>query len=59
MNNAEALELTPTWAAVLPILLAGVERGDQKAREAAKIELRRMADAADKWNARNQPETPA
>lgn len=51
----KTIEATPTWAAVLPILLMGLE-GDEVARKAAHSELRRMAEAADKWNAAQQQE---
>lgn len=45
------IDMTPTWSNVLPLLLAAMEHGTTVGRDAAKIELRRMAQAADKWNA--------
>ena len=45
------VDMTPTWAAVLPILMAGLEYGDDEGRKAARSELVRMAGAADKFNA--------
>src|ERR1043165_7743344 len=43
------LDLTPKWADVLPILLEGV-RDNHRCADAC-IELNRMAEAADRWNA--------
>lgn len=45
----EAIDLTPTWAAVLPILLAAVEDGTAEGRKIAREELARMAGFADKY----------
>ena len=55
--EAIKIDVTPTWSAVLPLLLAGMEHGTNEARDAAKIELRRMAAAADKWNAHARKDT--
>jgi hypothetical protein len=44
------IDLTPTWSGILPALLALLEAGGE-ARATAEKELRKMADAADKWNA--------
>ncbi len=44
------IDATPTWAAILPILLAVLEDGDAEGRKMARAELRRMADAADAYN---------
>lgn len=58
------IDLTPTWADVLPLLLASIESGNSVAHDAAKKELQRMATAADNYNdfvSRSQetkPETP-
>lgn len=45
----ETIDLTPTWAAVLPILLAAVEDGTAEGRKIAREELARMAGLADKY----------
>jgi hypothetical protein len=50
-NLAGAIDLTPTWRGIIPLLLAGIESGTDKGRAIALAELARMADAADKWNA--------
>lgn len=41
------VDLTPTWSAILPILLEAAHTPDNKGREAAMIELKRMAEIAD------------
>ena len=46
----ETIDLTPTWAAVLPALLAVIEDGTDEGRKMAREELARMAQAADKYN---------
>lgn len=46
----ETIDLTPTWAAVLPVLLAAIENGTDEGRRMAREELARMAQAADKYN---------
>lgn len=67
INNNEILEVidcTPTWEGLLPMLLEvyGQQYGKRrsqytvrpetvKALDNLKIEFRRMAQAADKWNA--------
>lgn len=45
----ETIDLTPTWAAVLPILLTAVEDGTFEGRKIAREELARMAGLADKY----------
>jgi len=44
-----AVDLTPTWEGILPLLLAAYNSDTYKARTAAEQELRRMAKLADKW----------
>jgi hypothetical protein len=43
-------DITPTWKGILPLLLAAYKDGTDKGREIAKLELQRMAEAADLWN---------
>jgi hypothetical protein len=50
----ETIELTPTWQGVLPILLAALEDGTKEGKRIAREELRRMAEAADKFNELNK-----
>ena len=45
LEAAEYIDVTPTWAGILPLLLAGAENGVQSARE----ELLRMARLADAY----------
>jgi hypothetical protein len=46
-----AINLTPTWAAVLPVLITAIEIGTDEGRRLARQELARMAQAADQYNA--------
>lgn len=48
--EVETIDMTPTWADVLPILILGLDSGNAEGRKVAREELKRMADAADKWN---------
>lgn len=41
----EYIDVTPTWRAIVPLLLAGFEAGSSAARE----ELYRMAELADRY----------
>lgn len=51
LDTAETIDMTPTWAAVLPIYIACLEDGTEAGKRAAREELARMAAAADRWNA--------
>ena len=46
----ETIDLTPTWSGILPGLLAVIENGTGEGRQMARVELARMAQAADKYN---------
>jgi hypothetical protein len=49
----ETVNITPTWTAMLPVLLVLALEGDTgEARETARQELRRMAKLAD-WAVEN------
>jgi len=50
INPMKKIDVTPTWSAVLPALLAVIQNGKPEAIEIAEAELKRMADAADKYN---------
>jgi hypothetical protein len=57
-NEIETIDCTPTWAEILPtwlMLYRQAITGDctnpTLVRENAEKEFRRMAEAADKWNA--------
>ena len=41
------IDCTPTWAAILPILLLALEQGTEAGKSAAREELTRMAAIAD------------
>jgi ABC-type transporter Mla subunit MlaD len=44
------VDVTPTWADIVEILLNAVENGNAKQQEAARAEIRRMATIADAYN---------
>lgn len=48
----EYVDLTPTWRAVVPLLIAAVEAGSSEARK----ELYRMAGLADRYVAMTEKE---
>ena len=47
----ETIDCTPTWAGILPALLALIENGSAEGRRTAREELARMAALADERNA--------
>ena len=46
-NGKTYIDMTPTWAEILPALLMVLEDGTPKGRAEVKEELRRMAAIAD------------
>lgn len=46
-ETQRVVDITPTWAGVLPVLLAAYSAGTDEGRRMAEIELRRMAKLAD------------
>ena len=48
---AETIDMTPTWAGLLPALLALAEGSTAAGKKTAREEFARMAQAADNWNA--------
>lgn len=49
------IDVTPTWAAIMPLLRAAVENGTATGRAMAWAEFERMAVAADTWNRMAMP----
>jgi hypothetical protein len=47
------IDMTPTWRALLPIMCAVLENEDatEENKQMIREEFRRMAQAADQWNA--------
>ena len=43
----ETIDVTPTWAGLLPAMLMVLEQGNAKAKQEIKAELQRMARIAD------------
>lgn len=50
-QKRERLVLAPIWAGVLPALIAVLQNGTEEGQRMAARELRRMAEAADSYNA--------
>ena len=50
LDNVRVIDCTPTWAALLPVYIAVLEDGSEAGRVAARVELARMAEAADRYN---------
>ena len=48
-NTTQTVDVTPTWRALVPLLVALAE--NPNTQHDALMELGRMAEAADKWNA--------
>lgn len=48
---ASQIDFTPTWRGVLPYLMLGLEQGNEEGKKLARLELAKMAEAADLWNA--------
>jgi hypothetical protein len=48
------IDLTPTWAGVMPILLEAYEHGEPEGRKIAREELMRLAQSMDEVNARSK-----
>lgn len=49
--NTKTIDITPTWADILPTYLAVIKDGNAQGHKVAREELQRMAQAADKLNA--------
>jgi hypothetical protein len=45
------VDLTPTWSGILPLFITALTEGNAAAQATARLELARMADLADKYNA--------
>lgn len=50
LDNVKVIDCTPTWASLLPVYIAALEDGSEAGRVAARAELARMAEAADRYN---------
>ena len=49
-KETETFNLTPTWEALLPVMLLVLENGSTESKEEIKGELKRMAKGADLYN---------
>ena len=50
-DKPRTIDITPTWAALLPVFRAVLDNGTDEGKRMAWEELARMAEAADQWNA--------
>jgi len=46
---AKLIDITPTWSAILPLLIIAIENGNDEGKRAARTELKRMAELADAY----------
>ena len=44
------VDITPTWRAIMPILIHAIQHGTDEGRKLATEELMRLADEMDKLN---------
>lgn len=51
------IDVTPTWASMVPAIIALIENGNAQGRATAIGELNRMADLADKYVAQSKSDT--
>jgi hypothetical protein len=52
----DRIQLEPTWSGLLPAFIAVLEHGTDEGRRLTRLELARMALAADYWNAHAKAE---
>lgn len=50
----ETIDLTPSWAGVMPVLLACLEDGTEEGKKIARKELTRLASLMDSMNERGR-----
>jgi hypothetical protein len=60
-QKTRTIDLTPTWAGLMPALFACLQNGTPEGQELARAELMRLADSVDANNAarKAEPTTPA
>lgn len=50
ISTGQAIDVTPTWTALMPALLAALTNGTKKGKDMARAELMRLASEVDKAN---------
>lgn len=50
MKQIGTIDLTPSWVAILPVLIELIENSSPEGRRTAVAELNKMARAADAFN---------
>jgi hypothetical protein len=53
------IDMTPTWAAIMPALIAAIRDGTPEGQRIAEAELMRLAKSADAANAANKAKAAA
>lgn len=56
-DSVRHIDMTPTWAAIMPALIAALENGTGEGRTMARGELERLAREVDALNARAKEES--
>jgi len=54
--KVETIDLTPTWAGILPALMAVLEHGTEEGKKHVRSELKRLAEFADSHNEETESE---
>lgn len=49
------IDITPTWSSLIPVIVAAIQHGTPKGRDAAIVELKRLAKFVDDLNIPNEP----
>jgi len=55
-RTSRTIDATPTWRAILPIIITGLQHGTPKGQRIAKEELYRLAGIADAYIEQQQQE---
>lgn len=48
-KGLQTIDCTPTWSGILPALLNVLENGTEEGKKVVYVELKRMAEIADKY----------
>jgi len=59
MNTTTTIDITPTWASNMEILLMLLEKGTDQGKDEARAELRRVAKLLDQQNAQKEAKADA
>jgi len=59
MSTTTTIDITPTWASNMEILLMLLEKGTDQGKDEARAELRRVAKLLDQQNAQKEAKADA